>query len=76
LANAPGPDGILLDPDLRPIPVIVVTTSKAESDPVQSENLHADSYIVKSSRPDAFINVVKFGGFCLEFAKLPSTGQE
>src|SRR3954470_21790076 len=33
------------DPDLRRIPVVVLTTSKAEEDVLRSYNLHANAYV-------------------------------
>ena len=35
------------DPDLRTIPVVVLTTSQAEQDILRSYQLHANAYIVK-----------------------------
>jgi CheY-like chemotaxis protein len=35
------------DPGLRSIPVVVLTTSKAEADLVKAYDLHANSYLVK-----------------------------
>jgi len=35
------------DPDLRRIPVVVLTTSQAEQDVLRSYNLHANCYISK-----------------------------
>jgi chemotaxis family two-component system response regulator Rcp1 len=63
--NLPRKDGrevlaeIKDDPDLRRIPVVVLTTSKAEADIVRSYNLHANCYIVKPVDLDQFIHVVQ-----------------
>jgi chemotaxis family two-component system response regulator Rcp1 len=63
--NMPRMDGRTLlgiikqDPDLRHIPVVIMTTSKAEEDIVKSYNLHANCYIVKPIDLDKFIEVVK-----------------
>jgi CheY-like chemotaxis protein len=63
--NLPRKDGrevlaeIKEDADLRRIPVVVLTTSKAETDIVKSYNLHANSYIVKPVDLDQFIHVVQ-----------------
>jgi two-component system, chemotaxis family, response regulator Rcp1 len=46
------------DPDLRRIPVVVLTTSKAEEDVLRSYDLHANSYITKPVDFDQFIKVV------------------
>jgi CheY-like chemotaxis protein len=51
--NMPRKDGrealkeIKSDPDLKGIPVVVLTTSKAEEDILRSYNLGANSYITK-----------------------------
>jgi chemotaxis family two-component system response regulator Rcp1 len=63
--NLPKVDGrqVLLemknDPALRRIPVVVLTTSKAEADVLRSYDLHANSYITKPVDFDQFIKVVQ-----------------
>jgi CheY-like chemotaxis protein len=63
--NLPKKDGrevladIKSDPRLRRIPVVVMTTSKAEEDIVKCYDLHANSYVVKPIDLDKFIEVVK-----------------
>jgi chemotaxis family two-component system response regulator Rcp1 len=63
--NLPRKDGrevlaeIKTDPDLKRIPVVVMTTSKAEEDILKSYNLHANCYVVKPIDFDKFIEVVK-----------------
>lgn len=63
--NLPKKDGrevledLKLDDDLKRIPVIVLTTSNAESDILQSYNLHANCYIKKPVDLDEFIRVVQ-----------------
>jgi two-component system, chemotaxis family, response regulator Rcp1 len=47
------------DPDLRRIPVVILTTSRAEEDVVKSYNLHANCYIVKPVDLDQFIGVIR-----------------
>jgi len=47
------------DPELRRIPVVVLTTSKAEEDVLRSYDLHANSYITKPVDFDQFIKVVQ-----------------
>jgi len=49
---------IKAEPELRSIPVIVLTTSSAEEDIVRSYNLHANSYVVKPVGFDDFIQAV------------------
>lgn len=63
--NLPKKDGrevlaeIKADPKLMHIPVVVMTTSKAEEDIIKSYNLHANCYVVKPLDLDKFIEVVK-----------------
>jgi two-component system, chemotaxis family, response regulator Rcp1 len=60
------------DPDLRRIPVVVLTTSKAEEDVVRSYDLHANSYITKPVDLDEFIHVVRsIEEFWLSLVTLP-----
>ena len=47
---------IKADPELRHIPVVVLTTSRAEQDILEAYDLHANCYIVK---PVGFINFVE-----------------
>lgn len=79
--NLPRKDGrevlasIKTDPNLRRIPVVILTTSQAETDLVQSYDLHANCYIVKPVDLDQFIAVVKaIEGFWLQIVKLPPRG--
>jgi chemotaxis family two-component system response regulator Rcp1 len=63
--NLPRKDGrevlaeVKADNDLKYIPVVVMTTSKAEEDILKSYNLHANCYVVKPIDFDKFIEVVK-----------------
>lgn len=77
--NLPKKDGrqvleeIKLDPDLRRIPVVVLTTSKAEEDVLRSYNLHANCYISKPVDLEQFLGVVRsIEDFWLCIVKLPS----
>ncbi len=64
------------DPDLRQIPVVVLTTSQAEQDILRTYDLHANCYIVKPVDLNQFINVVQsIGSFWLAVAMLPSQEQ-
>jgi CheY-like chemotaxis protein len=81
--NLPRKDGravlaeIKADPDLKRIPVIILTTSQAESDLIQTYNLHANCYIVKPVELDQFIEAVKrIEGFWLQIVKLPPNGEQ
>jgi two-component system, chemotaxis family, response regulator Rcp1 len=76
--NLPRMDGrqvlaeIKKDDDLRRIPVVVLTTSKAEEDIVRSYNLHANCYITKPVDLLQFISVVRtIENFWLTIVKLP-----
>jgi two-component system, chemotaxis family, response regulator Rcp1 len=50
---------IKTDPNLRRIPVMVLTTSNAEQDLHKAYNLHANCYITKPVDLDQFLNVVR-----------------
>ena len=76
--NLPRKDGrevlaeIKSDPALMRIPVVVLTTSRAERDIVKSYNLHANCYIVKPVDLDQFIDVIKsIDNFWLTAVTLP-----
>lgn len=63
--NLPRKDGrevlaeVKEDPDLRRIPVVVLTTSKADRDVMTCYGLHANSYITKPVDLDEFEEVIK-----------------
>ncbi|MCU1456295.1 MAG: putative response regulator receiver domain protein [Actinomycetia bacterium] len=60
------------DPDLRRIPVVVLTTSAADEDIIRSYDLHANAYVTKPVDFDQFINVVrKVDEFYISIVKLP-----
>jgi chemotaxis family two-component system response regulator Rcp1 len=76
--NLPRMDGrellakIKSDPSLRRIPVVILTTSKAEEDIIKSYDLHANCYITKPVDMDRFITVVKsIEDFWFTIVKLP-----
>jgi CheY-like chemotaxis protein len=59
-------------PDLRVIPVVILTTSQAEEDILRSYNLHANAYIAKPVDFDRFVEVVRqIDDFFLTVVKLP-----
>jgi CheY-like chemotaxis protein len=61
------------DPLLRRIPVVVLTTSSAESDIVKSYELHANCYLTKPVQLDEFIKVVQsIEDFWLMIVSLPN----
>ena len=77
--NLPKKDGrevlaeIKADEKLRRIPVVVLTTSKAEEDILRSYALHANCYVTKPVDLDQFIHVVRsIQDFWFSIAKLPS----
>ncbi len=79
--NLPRKDGrevleeIKADPDLKVIPVVVLTSSKAEEDIVRSYRLHANCYISKPVDLGQFLEVVRsIQEFWLTIVKLPRTG--
>jgi chemotaxis family two-component system response regulator Rcp1 len=60
------------DPDLRRIPVVILTVSQAEQDIVKSYNLHANCYITKPVDLDRFLEVVQsIENFWLTVVMLP-----
>jgi CheY-like chemotaxis protein len=62
------------DPELRRIPVVVITTSQAEEDIVKSYDLHANCYIQKPVDLDQFVTVVRsIEDFWLTIVKLPAS---
>jgi two-component system, chemotaxis family, response regulator Rcp1 len=63
---------IKADPDLRRIPVVVLTTSQAEQDVIKSYDLHANCYITKPVDLEQFIQAMRqIDGFWLGVVKLP-----
>jgi chemotaxis family two-component system response regulator Rcp1 len=66
---------IKLDPSLKSIPVVVLTTSAAEEDIFRSYQLHANCYITKPVDLDQFLRVVRtIDNFWLAIVKLPTEG--
>ncbi|KFZ82166.1 chemotaxis protein CheY [Amycolatopsis sp. MJM2582] len=59
-------------PELRTIPVVVLTTSEAEEDILRSYDLHANAYVTKPVDFDRFIDVVRqIDNFFVTVVKLP-----
>lgn len=76
--NLPRKDGrevleeIKSDPELRSIPVIILTTSKSERDIRICYDLHANCYITKPVDFEEFLKIVKYiVDFWLGLVKLP-----
>ena len=76
--NLPRKDGrevleeLKRDPDLKVIPVVVLTTSRSEQDVLRSYQLHANCYITKPVDFTQFMEVVKaIESFWLTIVTLP-----
>lgn len=60
------------DPDLKWIPIIVLTSSKADDDILKSYSLHANCYVTKPVDFEQFMGVIKsIEDFWLTTVKLP-----
>ena len=77
--NLPRMDGrevlaeVKADPALKTIPVVVLTTSRAEQDVLQSYELQANCYITKPVDLEQFITVVRsIEDFWLSIVRLPN----
>ena len=77
--NLPKKDGrevlreIKGDDYLKCIPVVILTTSNAEEDLIETYKMNANCYITKPVDLDQFINVVKsIENFWLSIVKLPN----
>ncbi len=76
--NLPRKDGrevlaeIKEDPILKHIPVVVLTTSKADEDIVKTYNLHANAYITKPVDLNRFAEIIHvLNEFWFTIVKLP-----
>ncbi|HYJ89762.1 MAG TPA: response regulator [Pyrinomonadaceae bacterium] len=59
-------------PDLRNIPVVVLTTSKAEEDIIRTYDLGVNSFIIKPVTFDGMVDVLKtIGKYWFEIVELP-----
>lgn len=77
--NLPGKNGrdvleeIKSDPNLRRIPVMILSTSHADADLQRAYDLHANCYIAKPVDLDEFLNVVRsIEQFWFHVVSLPS----
>jgi len=60
------------DPDLRRIPIVVLTTSEAEEDVFASYDLHANAYVRKPVDFEQFVAAVRaIDDFFITVVKLP-----
>ena len=67
---------IKVDPEFKRIPVVILTTSKAEEDILKTYNLHANCYITKPVDLEQFVKVVQtLEDFWLAIVKLPNHKQ-
>ncbi len=76
--NLPRKDGrevlaeVKNDPDLKHIPVVILTSSKAEQDIIKTYELHANCYISKPVDLEQFTKVVKsINDFWFTVVRLP-----
>jgi CheY-like chemotaxis protein len=76
--NMPRKDGrealreIKADPDLRRVPVVVLTTSKAEEDIYRTYDLGANSFITKPVSFEGLVAVMRdIGRYWIEIVELP-----
>jgi CheY-like chemotaxis protein len=77
--NMPRKDGrqaleeIKRDPDLRRIPVVILTTSKTEEDVLRSYDLGANSFITKPVTFDRLVEIVRMlGNYWCKIVELPT----
>ena len=77
--NMPRKDGrqaleeIKRDPDLRRIPVVILTTSKTEEDVLRSYDLGANSFITKPVTFDRLVEIVRaLGTYWFSIVRLPT----
>ncbi len=80
--NMPRMDGrealeeIKNDPDLRSLPIVVLTTSKEEEDVLRSYELGVNSFVVKPVTFSGLVNAMKvFAQYWLSIVELPATGE-
>jgi CheY-like chemotaxis protein len=60
------------DPELRVIPVVILTTSQAEEDILRSYRLHANAYVTKPVDFERFIEVIRqIDRFFITVVELP-----
>lgn len=79
--NMPKMDGrtalkeIKNDPDLRQIPVVALTTSKADEDIYRAYDLGVNSYIIKPVTFEALVDILQtLGKYWFEIVELPPIG--
>ena len=77
--NLPKKDGMEVlaevknDPDLKKIPIVIITTSRSEEDIDKTYSLHANAYVTKPVSVRQFFDVVQeIEDFWFTIVKLPS----
>jgi CheY-like chemotaxis protein len=61
------------DPELKAIPIIVLSSSGSAQDVQKAYNLHANCYLTKPTELDEFFELVRvLEVFWMEFARLPT----
>jgi two-component system response regulator len=80
--NLPKKDGrevlaeVKQDPDLRRIPVVIMTISDSEVDILKSYNLHANAYVTKPLGLQEFAKIIEsVEDFWFTVVKLPPDGK-
>jgi CheY-like chemotaxis protein len=67
---------IKADPDLRRIPIVVLTTSKSEADILQSYNLGVSGFVTKPVTFLGLVDVMKsIGEYWFHIVQLPNHDQ-
>jgi CheY-like chemotaxis protein len=62
-------------PELRRVPVVILTSSEAEEDVVKSYDLHANAYVTKPVDLDEIAKIVRtIDEFWLQVVRLPAEG--
>jgi CheY-like chemotaxis protein len=81
--NMPKKDGrealkeIKEDEQLKSIPVVVLTTSKAEEDIFRTYNLGVNSFVTKPVKFDSLVNLTRdLGRYWFEIVELPNKDQK
>ncbi len=81
--NLPKKDGrevlaeVKEDPQLKRIPVVVLTTSQAEEDILKTYSLHANCYLAKPLHVEQFFKLVRsIENFWLSIVVLPPKGDD
>ncbi len=80
--NMPRKDGrealaeIKSDPNLRSIPIVIMTTTKAEKDIIKAYKLGVNSFIVKPVRFQGLVDMaLTFSRFWFEIVELPTRSE-